>query len=604
MTSFAIERADTRGAAPQSRVRDWLVLAPLLATTALFAAGNHNFGFDPPGWLDTFLYVGYFWHYPEHLPLFDEYYKVSRLPWVLPGFVVHSLFDPIAASYVLMWIVLASGGVIAYFLTKDAIDDRHVATVASVMYVSFTGSHGIGGWNYHVLAAANYYLLACWLVIRSGYASAPGRWSIAAGVAFAATVHTHLFFVLFAPLLGLLYVASRGAWQWKRFAADTGLLIAGGTGLTVLLMIINRATGGAWLFFMPQIQYTLAMSQGANAWFLSSHDWLPGATYLALPMLALIAAAIGTAFLPAGRTRRVGAAFAIQAWGVFVIYAVYQFFRQQSVLQPGYMAFGLSCLTAPSLAILLVTKRRSDDRVGFILAGVSVLLIVGTLLAGGPAVMVPVLRRLQMALGLTEEALATAGLFGAALLALVVLTPAKWRLLTGALWFAVMNAMLTTVVSSYGIGSPGIQRTMLGLFRQTDQATARLDPSLLGIKYWFVDEVVQTPQGAIDLADVFDSYVSTRGFQGNLLNGQMTAVPLEQLQPAHVQGAVCVGLLSSPERHDATRAAFVNAATAAGIPMTAVLERERYTGDGLAYTLSVYRVLADPAGNRPPCQPH
>ena len=104
------------------------------------------------------------------------------------------------------------------------------------------------------------------------------------------------------------------------------------------------------------------------------------------------------------------------------------------------------------------------------------------------------------------------------------------------------------------------------------------DPSLLGIKYWFVDEVVQTPQGAVDLADVFDSYVSTRGLQGNLLNGQMTAVPLEQLQPAHVQGAVCVGLLSSAERHEETRAAFVNAATAAGIPMRAVLERQPYEG--------------------------
>ena len=603
MTSIAVERADTRRAERQARRRDWGALAPLLATTALFAAGNHNFGFDPPGWLDPFLYVGYFWHYPEHLPLFDGYYKVSRLPWVLPGFVVHSLFDPIAASYVLMWIVLASGGAIAYFLTKDALEDRYVATVASVMYVSFTGSHGIGGWNYHVLAAANYYLLACWLVIRSGYASVPGRWSVAAGIAFAATVHTHLFFVLFAPLLGLLYVASRGTWQWKRLAADTGLLIAGGTGQTVLLMIIHRATGGAWLFFMPQVEYTLAMSQGANPWFVSSHAWLPGATYLALPMLALIAAAVGSAFVPAGRTRRVAAAFAIQAWGVFAIYAVYQFFREQSVLHPGYMAFGLSCLTAPSLAVLLVTKRRTDDRVGDILAAVSALLIVGTLLAGGPAVMVPVLRRVQMALGWSEEAFATAGLFGAALLAPVVLTPARWRLLTGALWFAVMNAMLTTGPSNYGIGSPGIQRTMLGLFRETDQMTTRLDPSLMGIKYWFVDEVVQTPQGAVDLAHVFYSYVSTRGFSGNLLNGQMTAVPLEQLHPVHMQGAVCVGLLSSPERHEETRSAFVNAATSAGIPMTAVLERQPYTGDGLAYALSVYRVLADPPGNRPPCQP-
>ena len=47
--------------------RDWLWLVPILVPGVLLAAGNDGFGFDPPGHVDAFVYLGYFWHYPEHL---------------------------------------------------------------------------------------------------------------------------------------------------------------------------------------------------------------------------------------------------------------------------------------------------------------------------------------------------------------------------------------------------------------------------------------------------------------------------------------------------------------------------------------------------------
>ena len=79
---------------------DRFLLFPLLAPAVLLAAGNDAFGFDPPGYLDSFVYVGYFWHYPEHLWVFDDNsnYKISRLPWILPGYVLHALAGPVARS--------------------------------------------------------------------------------------------------------------------------------------------------------------------------------------------------------------------------------------------------------------------------------------------------------------------------------------------------------------------------------------------------------------------------------------------------------------------------------------------------------------------------
>src|SRR4051794_39716760 len=125
---------------------DWGFAVPIAAVLALFAAGNDNFGFDQPAWLDTFVFLGYFWHYPAHLPLFDSYYKISRLPWILPGFLAHHFFGEIAGSYILQVSTLTLGAVAMYLLIRDALKNRTVAMVVAVAWSCCTWSHGMGGW--------------------------------------------------------------------------------------------------------------------------------------------------------------------------------------------------------------------------------------------------------------------------------------------------------------------------------------------------------------------------------------------------------------------------------------------------------------------------
>ena len=156
---------------------DRFLLFPLLAPAVLLAAGNDAFGFDPPGYLDSFVYVGYFWHYPEHLWVFDDNsnYKISRLPWILPGYVLHALAGPIGASYVLAYCTLALGAVALFLLVKECLDDRGSAAIVSVAWACCTWAHGNGGWNYQVLIASGYYLMTCWLVVRAARGRSPGR---------------------------------------------------------------------------------------------------------------------------------------------------------------------------------------------------------------------------------------------------------------------------------------------------------------------------------------------------------------------------------------------------------------------------------------------
>ena len=95
-----------------------LHLVPLLIAAVFFLAGNEDFGFDSAGSLDSFMHLGYFWHYPAHLPGLDHDYKASRLPWILPGYLFHWLGDPAAASIVLVFATLSAGGVALCFQTS------------------------------------------------------------------------------------------------------------------------------------------------------------------------------------------------------------------------------------------------------------------------------------------------------------------------------------------------------------------------------------------------------------------------------------------------------------------------------------------------------
>ena len=245
---------------------------------------------------------------------------------------------------------------------RDTLKSTTVAAAASVAWACCTWSHGIGGWNYHILAASAYCLWGCWFVARSASHSSR-RSAVAAGILLGAAVHAHLFFVVFAPLVMATYAAALPAWrppQWARWGRDVGWIASGGVCLTVVLSAINAATGGSWLFFMPQIEYTLWLSQpGNNHWWNGdAAAWLPSATYLVLPLLALLAAVLPIVRSGVGEIGRFRRSFALQLWAAFVILGYYTFVRRQTVLDNSYMAFPIYC---PALSALAAAIWRPDS---------------------------------------------------------------------------------------------------------------------------------------------------------------------------------------------------------------------------------------------------
>ena len=576
--------------------RSWdrFVLLPMIIAAVLLGVGNENFGFDSPGWIDPFMYLGYFWHYPVHAPPLDQDYKSSRLPWILPGYIIHSLADPVVASWVLVFSTLSGSGMALYLLVRDTTRDRAAAAIIAAAWTSCTWAHGIGGWNYHMLAAADYFLIASWLAFRAAHTGGRAP-AVLSGVCAAAAVHTHLLFASFLPLLVLTYWSGLSG-PSGRVARDAGQGLAGAAGITLILAAINRASGGIWLFFMPQVEQAQKLMRH-DEWWQEAHVWLPGATYLIVPGALMLTGLAGLGG-EGSQERRPLRVLVVQAWLALGLMCIAQFARHQATLNISYLAFPLYVYGFACGGATLATSRRRRYPVG--------LVAIGLLLVLGPLVLLMPdrLPRVMSTAAAAVTAAATAPVVPPLAFAvlgglLTIATPAGARVLVFAGWFGVLNAWIAPAPAVYGTSTPGYRREMLELFREADAVTTAFDPRLDGIRYWFAEEHVITRFGETPLGSIFHGFIATRSWQYHLL-AHDPAVPIQSLTLDQLDRTVCVGLLASPQTSGQLEAAFQAHFAALGRPLQRVTTRH-FKGPNLAFDLTLLKPADASPQVEPPC---
>ena len=98
--------------------------------------------YPPPWYGDSWFYLGFFRNLVEFKrSLFLDFYYGSRLSWVLPGFLIHSLFPAVAANCVLHLTVHIGGDALAVF--HSSAHRRRAPRVSSRPW-SFRYSPGFG----------------------------------------------------------------------------------------------------------------------------------------------------------------------------------------------------------------------------------------------------------------------------------------------------------------------------------------------------------------------------------------------------------------------------------------------------------------------------
>ena len=535
---------------------DGFLTVPLIGPLLLLLAGNANFMFDAPGWIDAFGMLGHFWHYTDHNPSFEEY-KGSRLPWILPGFVLHHLFDVVTAQYILQTAVLLTSSLAVYLVLRDTLHDRPVAAVTAAAWSSYTWAHGSGGWNYHVAAAGAYYSLGLWMLARSTASDRRRLWLLGSGALFVSAIHTHILFAGFIPIAALLYVPvliDSGRAHWREGAQVAGYVTAGAVATTLFLGAIDVATGGTWLFFLPQIEYTLEFANQGNRWLFAAGEWVPTATYLVIPVVALVAALPWLANMwRTGGFRTLEARFAcalvVQGVLAFALMVYLQFGGGQTALDHAHFAFPLYCHAFPMIGALLWSAGRGASRAGLLFAMVMAFAIAAPLLLLLPSRLPQHMPAFTSALRLPDAPIVLAPLVLAVAALPLGLIRGRARLAAFSIVYGLLNAWMAQAPVAYGIGTPGINRDMLVVFRSLEQFSADLDPSLFAIRYWGEPGIVPGPDGPTNMAAVFRSFLAIRRRSLITVAYDRPDTRVQDLTQDDLYSASCLGVLSTPAVH-------------------------------------------------------
>jgi hypothetical protein len=245
--------------------RLWPYVVAVLMLPLLVLWHNDNALYTPLWYADPWFYLGYFRDLLEFKrDLFDGFYYGSRLSWILPGFVIHSLFSPVAANSILH-LTVQSTATLSFFSILRLTTGVRSAFLATMVFAVHPWLWVATGWDYPDGAGIAYCLLTMALLTRS--AMQPGRkWSLlGSGAALAGMAYTHLFLGTLTPLLLLYYIGL--AWTCRRTPVGSSvlaLLCWAGAGFAILSLVfcgINYLLDGTFWFYAPSLGRAQSMAK-------------------------------------------------------------------------------------------------------------------------------------------------------------------------------------------------------------------------------------------------------------------------------------------------------------------------------------------------------
>jgi hypothetical protein len=277
------------------RIRSQHTLYPLtlLLLPLLVLCRNSNSIFTNGfGYLDPWFYYGFFHNLALFKGrLFPGTYYGSRLSWVLPGYLVNQIFDPLLANYVLHLAVFYVAVLSLYFILARTIN-RPTALLTAIAFGLHPHLWTAVGWDGMDGAGIAYYLLATALLTHAAQARRPALTLALAGAACAAIVYTNLTWVIFMPFFPAYYLFRRKQHYGRGYLFDLGRFTlwagSGAAALTILFAVINYRLDGNFWFYGPSIHFALNSVNQPSPYKTKNLHWIWGAKWLLFPALTLL----------------------------------------------------------------------------------------------------------------------------------------------------------------------------------------------------------------------------------------------------------------------------------------------------------------------------
>ena len=236
-------------------------------------------------YVDPWVYFGHFIRLKEYLIAFPELYYGTRLPWILPGYLLHFLFPPLIAHYILH-LGFYYIAIFSLYLVLEPHVGKRGAFLASASMGCYSFFLMAVGWDYVDGAGIAYFLVTVLMLSWAARKENQAIWIALSGVFFGALIYTNLVWIAFLTSLITYYVLTSYPHRIKKTFISIAAFIVGFLTITILLGVVNYAVVGKFFFFMPSISYALNPDY-TQTWRTAWYQWLPRATWLVLPLIVL-----------------------------------------------------------------------------------------------------------------------------------------------------------------------------------------------------------------------------------------------------------------------------------------------------------------------------
>lgn len=266
-----------KAATQPASLRNGLYWVAVLLLPLLVLWHRDNVLYSPPWYTDPWFYLGYFKDLVNFKrDLFPGAHFGSRYSWILPGYLIHSLFSPVTANFILH-LTVHSIATLSLFSILRVTAGVRAAFLTAMVFSLHPWLWAATGWDYVDGPGIAYCLLALALLTQSVRQPARRGSLLLAGMALAGMLYTNLSWITVAPLLPLSYIAL--VWAWHRtpmIRSLAAVCVWSGAGfgiVTVAFSGVNYLLDGSFWYLRTSIE--MARTLAAN-WHYPTRIWENG----------------------------------------------------------------------------------------------------------------------------------------------------------------------------------------------------------------------------------------------------------------------------------------------------------------------------------------
>ena len=306
--------------------REWAAFAAVSVAVVVFYVVFQAPVINPGTYLDPWIYTASMVNYHFIESVFGWTYYPARLPWILPGIVVHALFGPVTAFFVLHALFFFGAGIFAYLTirrfygTPAALATYAALMLSPLFYDAYSNDYPDG-------ALLTYLFGSVYFALTVPDARRPRLRMFWTGFFVAGAIGVNLFAGIVILSLLLVYGLVRTDVRHLRvLLSELGVAAVGALALLAVCGSFSKAEGGEFLFFMPQVRELSTLSPSS---YKKTHGlaFVLSEPQFALPVFAAVCALVLLVTRrrePASADRRFAIGVVASTLCLYVVLAVWE----------------------------------------------------------------------------------------------------------------------------------------------------------------------------------------------------------------------------------------------------------------------------------------